>query len=405
MGIFRRTAARIGGVFSRNSSLATPEKWLIETLLGGLKSASGIQVTPLKALGVSTVYACVNRIAGTVASLPLKLYRRDGSSKLLAFEHPLYPLLHDSPNPEMTSFDFRQAMQGNLTLRKNAVAIIVRDGLGDIVELVPVDPSDLQLNRNKDGALEYWIDNKLYDHNRILHLKGFSTNGVCGMDLVYSTREVIGLAIALEDNAARFFGNGSRPGAILEHPKTLSEEAVKRLKESWNRLHGGNEKVYRMAVLEEGLKYVANRTDNLNSQFIESRKHQDTAICQVFGVPPHKVGLLDKATFSNIEHQNIEYVTDTVLPQLRIWEQVLNQKLLSRQDRRNYFFEFSVDGLLRGDFLKRMQGYAIARQWGWLNVDEIREKENMNPLPDGKGQVYLEPLNMIPAGWRIKEDE
>lgn len=400
MGLFGRVKGKIGGKFAANSTLANPEKWLVETLMGGLGTSAGINVTPLKALGVSTVYACVNRIAGTVASLPLKLYRRDGKNKVVASDHPLYPLLHDAPNPEMTSFDFRQAMQGNLSLRKNAVAIIVRDGFGDVAELVPVDPCDLEFVRGSRGQLEYRIRNEMYEASRILHLKGFSTNGVCGIDLVFSVREVVGLAIALQDNAARFFGNGSRPGAILEHPKTLSNDAAKRLRESFERLYKGNENAFRVAVLEEGLKYVAQRHNNHDSQFIESRKHQDIAITQVFGVPPHKVGILDKATFSNIEEQNIEYVTDTILPQLRIWEQVLDQKLLRPKDRKDHFFEFSVDGLLRGDFLKRMQGYAVARQWGWLNVDEIREKENLNPLPDGKGQIYLEPMNMIPAGER-----
>jgi len=385
--------------------LQSPEKWLIEALLGNLKTSAGVNVTPLKAMGVSTVYACVNRISGTVASLPLKLYRRDGKSKVVAMDHPMYSLLHDSPNPDMTSFDFRQAMQGNLSLRKNAVAIIVRNGLGEISELIPVDPADLEIRRGSEKRIEYWIENKLYDSSRVLHLKGFSMNGVVGMDLIYSVREVIGLAIALQDNAARFFGNSSRPGAILEHPRQLSKEAAERLRDSFERIYKGNNNAHKTAVLEEGLKYVAQRQSNVDSQFIESRKHQDIAITQVFGVPPHKVGILDKATFSNIEEQNIEYVTDTVLPQLRIWEQVLNQKLLSNKERKSFFFEFSVDGLLRGDFLKRMQGYAIGRQWGWLNADEIREKENMNPLPDDKGQIYLEPLNMTPAGERTVNEE
>ena len=385
--------------------MATPEKWFIEALLGQMKTAAGVNVTPLKAVGVSTVYGCVNRISGTVASLPLKLYRREGRGKIAAVDHPLYWLLHDSPGDDMTSVDFRRAMQGNLTLRQNAVAIISRDGMSDVAELVPVDPADLEIKKGESNRIEYWIKNERYESSRILHLKGFTLNGVAGLDPVYSVREVIGLAIALQDNAARFFGNSSRPWGTLEHPKTLSKEAAKRLKDSFDKVHKGVDNSSQLAVLEEGLKFVVQRQNNTDSQFIESRKHQDTAICQVFGVPPHKVGILDKATFSNIEEQNIEYVTDTVLPYLRIWEQVLNQKLLTKKERKSFFFEFSVDGLLRGDFLKRMQGYAIGRQWGWLNPDEIREKENMNPLPDGKGETYLEPLNMVPAGERIKENE
>jgi HK97 family phage portal protein len=169
--------------------------------------------------------------------------------------------------------------------------------------------------------------------------------------------------------------------------------------------HAGVHNAYKLMILEEGLKYEASRIDNDKSQFIESRKHQDIAICQIFGVQPHKVGILDRATFSNIEQQNIEYVVDTLLPELRTWEQALNTRLLRPQERGEYFFEFNVDGQLRGDFKSRMEGYAIGRQNGWLNADEIRSLENMNPLPDGLGQRYLEPLNMTPAGEQQNEND
>jgi HK97 family phage portal protein len=381
------------------------EDAILDLLFGRLSTASGADVTPLTAMGVSTVYACVNRISKTVASLPLKLYRRTDGGKEPASDHPLYTLLHDAPNPDMTSFDFRSAMQGNLTLRQNAVALIVRNGLGRVAELIPVDPTDLSFESGTAGRVGYKIKGEQVDASRILHLRGFSTNGLVGIDLLYSVREIIGLAIALQDNAARFFGNGSRPGAILEHPKVLSDEAAKRLRESFERLYKGNENAGRVAVLEEGLKYVAQRHNNNDSQFVESRKVQDNAIAQVFGIPPHKVGLLDRATFSNIEQQNIEYVQDTVLPFLRTWEQTLNAKLLTPAERTEYFFEYNADGLLRGDFKSRMEGYAIGRQWGWLNVDEIRALENLNKLPDGKGETYLEPLNMTPAGEGRNDDE
>lgn len=372
-------------------------------MLWGSKSTSGINVTPLKALGVPTVYACVNHLAKDVAKLPIKLYRRVDGRKEEATDHPLYSLMHDAPNAEMTSTDFRKAMQANLSLRQNAVAIIVRNGRGEVAELYPVDPVDLRLHREKYGPLEYWVDNVRQDPSKILHLKGFTVNGVAGHDLIHTVHDVIGLAVALQDNAAKFFGNGSRPGGLLSHPGSLSDKAFARLKEEMEQKHGGVQNAYKMMILEEGLKYESSRVDNDKSQFIESRKHQDVAICQVFGVQPHKVGILDRATFSNIEQQNIEYVVDTLLPELRTWEQALNAKLLSPRERGEYYFEFNVDGQLRGDFKTRMEGYAIARQNGWMNADEIRSLENMNPLPDGLGQRYLEPLNMQPAGTDTEE--
>jgi HK97 family phage portal protein len=381
----------------KNTSLADYDWWLNE-IFKGKNAKSGVTVSPLTALGVPTVFACVNHISKDVGKLPLKLYRRSGASKEEAYDHPLYSLFHDAPNSEMTSIDFRKAMQSNLSLRQNAVAYIVRDGRGEVAEVYPVDPADLKLHKEKNQPLEYWIDGKRTDPSRILHLKGFTSNGVAGIEVVKLVEDVIGLAVALQDNASRFFGNGSRPGSILSHPGSLTDKAYQRLKEEIHNKHGGVENAYKTMILEEGLKYEQSRTDNDKSQFIESRKHQDIAICQVFGVQPHKVGILDRATFSNIEQQNIEYVVDTLLPELRTWEQALNAKLLKPQERGEYFFEFNVDGQLRGDFKTRMEGYAIARQNGWMNADEIRALENMNPLPDGLGQRYLEPLNMVPAG-------
>jgi HK97 family phage portal protein len=379
--------------------------WWLQEIFRGTKATSGVSVSPLKALGVPTVYACVNHIAKDVAKLPLKLYRRNGQGKDEATDHPLYALLHDGPNEEMTSIDFRKAMQSNLSLRQNAVAIISRDGRGQVAEIYPVDPADLKLHKEKNQPLDYYIDGIKQDRSRILHLKGFTHNGVAGIEMVNLVQDVIGLAIALQDNASRFFGNGSRSGGILSHPGSLSDAAFDRLRKEMETKHAGVHNAYKLMILEEGLKYEASRIDNDKSQFIESRKHQDIAICQIFGVQPHKVGILDRATFSNIEQQNIEYVVDTLLPELRTWEQALNTRLLRPQERGEYFFEFNVDGQLRGDFKSRMEGYAIGRQNGWLNADEIRSLENMNPLPDGLGQRYLEPLNMTPAGEQQNEND
>lgn len=391
---------RINPFRAGTSTLSNPDQWLVDAILGGMSTAAGVTVTPLKALGVSTVFACVNRVSQSVATIPLKLYRSlPGGGRVEATEHPLFSLLHDSPNPEMTSGDFRRAVQSHLTLRNNGYALIVRNGLGQVSELWPIDYADVQVRRNSvTRELEYTVQGKAVHASQVLHLRSMTVNGILGLDTVSTGRDTIALAIALQDNASKFFANGSRPGSILEHPGVLGDEAAKRLRESFERLYKGSENAYKVAVLEEGLKFVSNRTDNKDSQFLESKKEQSLAICQLFGIPPHKVGILDNATFSNIEHQNIEYVQDTLLSACSAWEQTLNMKLLTEIERRTYSFGFVLDGLLRGDIKTRYEAYAIARNWGWLNADDIRGLENMNPLPDGKGKVYLQPLNMVEAG-------
>jgi HK97 family phage portal protein len=406
--IFGRNLSLPGFGRHRAATLTDREFW--DEIFGYLKTASGIDVTPIKAMGVSTVFACVHAISRSFSTLPLKLYRRlPTGGQVEAQDHPLYSLLHDAPSGEMTSADFRGAVQANATLRQAGYALIVRDGLERIVELRPIANSDIRQDRDAAGTLGYWLREngaEVWCQARsILSIRGLTFNGITGADIITTARECIGLAIALQDNAAKFFGNGSRPGAILSHPKTLSKEAIARLKESVDAQVTGK-KAFSTLVLEEGLVYAAQRADNDKSQMLESRVQQDKAICQIFGIPPHKVGILENATFSNIEEQSIEYVGDTILPWAVRWEQSLNQKLLTPEERRaGYFFGFVLDGLLRGDIATRYMAYALGRQWGWLCVDEIRGKENMNPLPDGKGQIYLQPLNMGEPGSEKQQED
>lgn len=378
----------------RNSSLSNPDRWLVEAILGSLSTAAGVTVTPLAAMGVSTVYACVNRIAGTVSSIPLKLYKKDGAGgRMEATEHPLYTILHDSPTPEMTSATFRRTMQANLSLRNAAYARILRNGFGEIAELIPIPPSELQLERAVPNApLVYKVRGAVVPATGILHLKGISLDGVCPLDLVTTARETIGLAIVLQDNAAKFFSNGSRPSVVLEHPGILKKEAAKRLRESFEAHYKGSENAYKVAILEEGMKLVAQRMTATDSQMEESRKRQAQEIAQFFGVPPHKVGILDNATFGNIEEQNIEYVVDCITGILAEWEQTMNMKLLTPEERRDgYFVAFMLEGLLRGAIATRYAAYSVARNWGWLSVNEIRRLENLNPIPGG--DAYNTPPN------------
>lgn len=379
-----------------NSGLANPDRWLVEALFGHIMSAAGVKVTPLKAMAVSTVYACVNRISGTVSTIPLKLCQKlpDGNRRD-ATEHYLYGLMHDSPIPgEMTSVRFRRTMQANKSLRNIAHALIVRNGLGEIAELVPIPAHDISMEKPdvNSSHVVYRVRGEIIEPSRLFTLVGMTFDGVVPLDMVGTSREAVGLAIALQDNAAKFFANGSRPGAVLEHPGKLGKASMDRLRESFEKNYKGTDKAYGVAILEEGLKLVSQRQTGGESQMDESRARQALEICQFFGVPPHKVGILDNATFSNIEEQNIEYVVDCITAELVEWEQTMNMKLLTEEERKDgYYFTFVVDGLTRGSITTRYAAYSVARNWGWLSRNDIRKLENMSPIPGG--DAYDTPPN------------
>ena len=366
--------------------------------------ASGVQVDELTAMQTSAVYACVRVLAETVASLPLSLYRREkDNKKTKAFEHPLNEVLHDLPNGEMTSFTFREVMMTSLLLYGNAYARIIRDKAGHVKELWYLKPQLMTVERDvttKKIKYTYTDDvyNKIYIYKpeQIFHVLGLGYDGIKGISPIDQAREAVGLAIATEEYGAKFFGNGARPGGILEHPGVLKDP--EKLRESWNRDYQGARNSNKIAVLEEGMKYHEIGMSPEQSQFLQTRKYQLNEICRIFRVPPHLVGDLERATFSNIEHQSIEFVTHTIRPWLVRWEQAIYRSLLNEQERLLYYPHFNVDGLLRGDFATRTQGYATARQNGWMSINEIRELEDLNPIPDEKGgNDYLVNGNMVEA--------
>lgn len=382
----------------KNSGLESPERWLVEALLGGL-SSSGVRVTPRAVMGVPTVISCVNRVSATMASMPLKLMRVVGKGSEPAYEHPLYNVVSNEAIPEeMTSSTFRRAVQANATLRNVGRALINRNGLDEVAELVPIEPQDFECRVNPvTKERENLLNGKAVPERDILTIRGLTTSGVGVVDPLHYARDAIGLTIALQDNAARFFSNGSRPGGILSHPSELSEEAQKRLAKKLTEQTSGKN-AYALMVLEEGLTFAMQREANNASQFDESRGRQDKAICRIFNVPQSKAGIMDDSHYANIEQENMAYITDCILTWAVEWEQSLNMKLLKPEEKGLYFFKFNLAGLMRGDLLSRYQAYAIGRNWGWLCVDEIRASEEMNPLPNGEGQIYLQPLNMQEAG-------
>jgi HK97 family phage portal protein len=365
------------------------------------QSNSGIAVDEESALKISAVYACVKVISETVASLPLNLLKEESNGDSnKAKQHPLYTVLHDMPNAEMSSFTFREMLMTNLLLSGNAYALIKRDAHGHVVELYPLKAKNMVVERNATtGRIAYKYTagavTKTYTARQVFHIPAFSFDGIVGVSPITYAREAMGLALATEEFGARFFGNGARPGGVLEHPGVVKDP--ERLRDSWNKVYQGTKNSHKVAVLEEGMKYHEIGMSPEDSQFLQTRAFQLNEICRIFRVPPHLVADLTRSTFSNIEHQSIDFVVHTITPWLVRWEQAIKRSCLSEQERTIYFAKYNVDGLLRGDFANRMKGYATARQNGWMSANEIRGLEDMNKIPkELGGDDYLINGNMIP---------
>jgi len=378
----------------------TAKQWLTNWL-GGTESASGIRVSEDKAMKYTAVFACVKVISETIASLPLITYRRLKRGKERAVEHSLYNILHRRPNSEMTSFNFWETAMVHLLLWGNFYSEIEYNNAAKVKSLWLLLPWNMKVSRvNGELIYKYTLpDNteKIIPKEYILHIPGLGFNGTVGKSPIAMAREAIGLGLAMEEFGGRFFGNNTNLGGIVSHPRELSKPAYNRLKKQLKEKYEGLGKSHRLLILEEGMKYEKVTIPPDDAQFLDSRKFQLVEIARIYRVQPHKIMDLEHATFSNIEEQNIEFVVDTVRPWLVRIEQVINTKLYPSSEQKIYFSEFLVDGLLRGDTKSRYEAYAIGKQWGWLSSDDIRELENMNPIPKG-GDIYWMPLNMISAG-------
>lgn len=363
-------------------------------------SGSGKSVTAQTAIQLSTVYACVRVISETVASLPLGVYEATDDGNLKAGDHPLYHLLHDEPNAEMTSFVFREVMLAHLLLYGNSYSQIIRSGKNTVVGLYPLLPDHMDVDRDSKGNLTYTYitsDGKtvVIKPQDILHIPGLGFDGIIGYSPIALEKNAIGLGIASEEYGSKFFSNGARPSGILTHPNTVKNP--KAVRESWNSAYGGSSNSNRVAILEEGMTFTPLSIPNNEAQFLETRKFQVDEICRIFRVPPHLVGNLEHATFSNIEHQSIDFAVHTIRPWLVRIEQSMNRALFTDQEKGRFYVQFNIDGLMRGDYKSRMEGYAIARQNGWMSANDIRALENQNPIPKEEGgDAYLVNGNMIP---------
>ena len=374
--------------------------------LGG--STSGKAVTERSAMQMTAVYACVRILSEAIAGLPLHLYRyKEGGGKEKAIDHPLYRLLHDEPNPEMTSFVFRETLMTHLLLWGNAYAQIIRNGKGEVIALYPLMPNKMEVDRDENGRLYYSYTRSSDEAptmegstvtlrpEDVLHIPGLGFDGLVGYSPIAMAKNAIGMAIACEEYGAKFFANGAAPSGVLEHPGTIKDPA--RVRESWNSTFGGSANSGKVAVLEEGMKYTPISISPEQAQFLETRKFQINEIARIFRVPPHMVGDLEKSSFSNIEQQSLEFVKYTLDPWVIRWEQSLARSLFSATDKKNLFFKFNVEGLLRGDYQSRMAGYATARQNGWMSANDIRELENLDRIPaEEGGDLYLINGNMLP---------
>ena len=372
-------------------------------LFGG--SNAGKAVNERSAMQMTAVYACVRILSESIAGLPVHVYKyTDSGSKEKAIKHPLYRLIHDEPNPEMTSFVFRETLMTHLLLYGNAYAQIIRNGKGEVIALYPLMANRMSVDRDDKGHLYYQYQMQDSDAptmkngtvilkpSDVLHIPGLGFDGLVGYSPIAMAKNAIGLAIATEEYGAKFFANGATPGGILEYPGTVKNpEAVR---ESWTKGFSGNNS-HKVAVLEEGMKYTPISISPNEAQFLETRKFQIDEIARIFRVPPHMVGDLEKSSFSNIEQQSLEFVKYTLEPWIVRWEQSINRALLSETEKATYFVKFNVDGLLRGDYQSRMNGYATARQNGWMSANDIRELENLDRIPaELGGDLYLINGNM-----------
>ena len=361
------------------------------------RADSGERVDEKSAMQIATVYACVRLLAETVAGLPLHLYRTKdgGSAKERAMDHPLYKLLYRQPNPEMTSFSFREVMMTHLLLWGNCYAQIIRDGKNGVLGLYPLLPENIEIDRDDKGQIFYiyhaYTDEKPGENNKdiyfrrdeIFHVPGLGFNGLVGFSPIAMMKNALGTTLAVEKYGSSFFKNGAQPSGVLEHPGVLKDPS--KIRENWSAVYGGANNAHKVAVLEEGMQYKAISLPPEDSQFLSTRQFGVNEICRIFRVPPHMVQDLEHATFSNIEHQSIDFVVHTLTPWLVRFEQAIIKDLLIEGEQDELFPKFNVDGLLRGDYQSRMQGYATGISNGFLSPNDIHRLENWDLIPVEKG--------------------
>jgi len=380
------------GIFSpifekRDLSLTNPKAWnpLLWNLYGS-QSKTGIAVNEKNALQASTVFRCTKLIADTVASLPLKLYEKDSKGGKTELPERRISRILKSPNPEMSHFRFLSTLQGHLFLWGNCFIGVGRDNLGRVLSLWPLRPDRVQISRDDDGQIIYLVSTDKYGQlpftsRDLLHVPGFGFDGLQGYSIVQLARESIGLGLATEEYGARYFSNGHHPGIVIKYPGKLSLEAHSSLKKDIAEKVAGLGNAHKAILLEEGMDLTDLGMPNDDAQFLATRQFQNIDFCRFAGVPPHMAFELDRATWNNVEQQGIEWVRDGVRPWVTLWEQEFNRYFLNPAEYGKIFFEFAIEGLLRGDIKSRYDAYGVAVDKGWMTRNEVRRLENLNPGP------------------------
>jgi len=410
MGVVSWFLDRIGEKRDK-ATFERPEAWTT-TAFGGASNASGVQVSELSALRSVAVFACVRVISETIASLPLRLFVRtkdDGREVIDAGSGDMFgrlaALVARQPNPEITAFQFKEMLQAHLCLWGNAYAEIERNEAGEIIAFWPLLPDRTMPERVilRDGSSIVHYRTTTIDGQpvtlgaeRVLHIAGLGFDGLVGYSPIGLAKQAVGLSLAAEEFGARFFSAGANIGGVLEHPGKLGDKAYERLKIAFENAHAGLSNAHRVKILEEGMKWTRIGIPPDEAQFLESRQFQVVEIARLFRVPPHLIADLSRSTFSNIEHQSIEFSTHTVRPWASRWENAFDVKTLDAFQARKRYWKFGLEALLRGDLKSRYDAYAVGRQWGWLSVNDVRRAEDLNPVENG--DVYMQPLNMVSAG-------
>jgi HK97 family phage portal protein len=372
-------------------------EWL---MTGSLGTASGQVVNQETALKIAAFQSCIRVIAETIGSLPLKVFEVVDAGSRPAPGHPLFTLLRRRPNGWQTSMEWREMMTAHCAMRGNAYSFILwgenfRTGAKYIRELIPLNPDRMTVKQNADFSVVYQYSKAdgtvgNFNQDQIFHLRGMTLDGFDGVSMIKYARETLGKSLGMQEYSAKLFANNAQPGLVLSKDGRLSDDAQRRLKEQFD----GSRNAHKTLILEEGLKAERISFSAEDTQFIETVKLTRSEIAGLFRVPPHMIGDLDRATFSNIEEQNIAFVTHCIRPWATRWEQALGKSLFINEDR--FYPEINLEGLLRGNILSRYQAYAIGRNWGWLSANDIRRKENENSIGE-QGDVYLQPVNMTAA--------
>ena len=376
---------------------------LYELLGGSGPTWSGLEVNERTALNCSVVWACIRTISDPIGFLPLRLYKRVGEDRERATDHPLYSLLHDAPNEDMTALDWRSALQSHALSWGNGFSqIIRRAGSGEILSLEPLPPDSVRPDKDKSGKFVYRVKvgdkDEIWDRSKLFHLRGLGTDGLWGYSVVSLARQSIGLSTAMEKYGSTFFANGGRVPYVLEHPGSFKDdEDAKKFREAWEAAYG-RDNWHRGVVLHGGMKYSQIGLKPEDAQFLASRQFQIPDVCRWFKVSPHLVGDLSRATFSNIEQLGLDFLTQTLSYWLKAWEQAISRCLLTPAERKVYYAEFDTNALLRGDYASRTAGYATLLQNGVLSVNDVRRMENLNSVEDGDNrniQLNMQPLGMV----------